>query len=934
MRIIELTLQGAQGEQRFAFPAGLHILHEPDEKRRAHCLNGLITVLYGPPEELPRFSSPLEGESRSKRKKTVSRKNKSENNDTIERFEGTLLLALDDGRKFQLRRSIAETTSVFHVFDVQTGKDVTAEHQHGQGFAERQLSLSRAVFVAAACLQAGGFRLFAEAEEEALAVALSKVLDSASAKTSILTAIQRIDRKLAEIGTVYSYGSLLAGACARRDDLQQKRHAYVAAKRANSDDHAEADELHAEINIMQTRLSILEHEAIALELASARARLTRHDDCRKQIERIAAEQAALGGFKDFPVSMKENFFQMHHELIHLEKLQELLNGERNNLSLKLIALTERTNASGVDEDIWQFRSFEEFYASRTQWQATFEEILALETAKHEADAALDAAGLDAADRDALAALDLNRLEILKKREAAIKTQERDVERLRMAYDDFQRRTQSYRRAGALVALAVLAAITIGLFYLDGEISRARVWGGVLPLLLSIGGLLLFLFLNYRWLLKSRQLASDLLLSEKAYMENHEELREMLIGFKVQNLGELIRQRMLFMEIGSASQEHAKRAEELSRTERFLKLWMEPLGLDHIAMETLVSAEKRLRESYQLWQEQRNSRQQLERITEQLKEIEESHQPVSAEIEKALAAARISLPPGESSFQVYVQACQKREYLETLQSQARQIEELAKEILRGQTREQLVDEIDEMENSIRRFAEPRLAGEFAETLTPAHIRERIEKVEKELAEKRQVLAVNQERMRLRDQARISVAEIDEALAMTEDQIGGLHASQQALQLARNNLLTVKHHVHHDFARRATAVINRHIEFITNGHISSAKLDPADFSLQLTVKQDIAKRADANSINPASLRSIYLLLRLNMPALMAESRESIPLLIEASRRDDDFLQNAYINRVLESAGGEQQVLVFAEDKKVAGSVQEKTGMIRGRKVAEKI
>jgi len=942
MRIIELTLHGAQGEQRFAFPAGLHIIHEADEKLRTRYLNGLIAILYGQPEVLSRSIEPVrqahlepsERLTRSKRKKPLARKNKSEQSATNERFEGTLLLALDDGRKFQLRRSVAETTNTLQIFDAQAGKDVTAEHQHGQDFAERHLSLNRAVFVAAARLQADEFQLFVEAEEEVLADALSKVLDSANDKTSIHTAIQRIDRKLAEIGTVYSHGSLLANACARRDDLQQKRLAYVAAQRANSDDQAEADELKAEINIMQTRLSILEHEAISLELASTRARLARYDDCRRHVEKIVAEQAALAEFKEFPIGMKENFFQLYHELTHLEKLQELLNDEQNNLNLKLIALAERTNSTGIDASIWQFRSFEDFYALRTQWQTTFEQILALETAKHEADAALDAAGLDAADRTALATLDLNRLEILKKRETAIKAQEREVEKLRMAYDDFQKRTQSYRRAGALVALAVLVAITIGLFYLEGEISRAKVWGGVLPLLLSIGGLLLFLFLNYRWLLRSRQLASDLLLSEKAFMDNHEKLREILGRFKVQNLGELIRQRMLFMEIGSASQEHAKRAEELSRTERLLSIWMEPLDLDHIAMETLVAAEKRLRESYHLWQEKRSARHHVQRITEQLKEAQENRERVAADIEKTLAAARISSPPGEASFQAYVQACHKREYLETLQSQAQQIEELAKEILRGQTREQLVEEINRMENSVRRFAEPRLAGEFAETRTAANIRERIEKLEKELAEKRQALAVNQERMRLRDQAQISVAEIEEALAIAEDEIARLHASQQALQLARNNLLTVKHHVHHDFARRATAVINRHIAQITNGRVSSARFDPADFSLHLAVKQDAVKLTDAGSINPAARRNIYLLLRLNMPTLMAESRESIPLLIEAPLRDDDLSQNAYISRVLESVAAQQQVLVFAENEKAALSFQQKTGMMRERKVAGKV
>lgn len=926
MRIIELTLHGAQGEQRFAFPAGLHIIHEPDEKLREKWLNSLVTILYGPREALPNSIKAAERAPRSKRKKTLARKSKSENIDANERFTGTLLLALDNGRKFQLRRSIAETTSILQVFDVQTGKDVTAEQQHGQGFAEGHLSLSRAVFEAAACLHADELRLFAGAEEEVLTDALSKILDSANAKTSIHRAIQRIDRRLAEIGTVYSNGSLLANVIARRDELLQKRLGYIAAQRANSDDRFEAEELAAEINIMQTRLLILEHEAISLELAATRTRLARYDDCQRQIKKIAAERAALAGFKEFPVSMKEHFFQMHHELTHLEKLQELLNAERNNLSLKLMALAERTNASGVDESIWQLRSYEEFFAMRTQWQATFEQILALETAKHEADASLEAAGLDAADRSALAALDLNRLEILKRREAGIMAQEQDVERMREAYDDFQRRTQSYRRAGALVALMVLVAITIGLFYLEGRISQAKVWGGALPVLLSIVGLLLFLFLNYRWLLRSRQLASNLLLSEKAYMDNHEELREILGGFKVQNLGELIRQRMLFMEIGSASQEHAKRAEELSRTERVLSLWMAPLGLDHIAMETLSAAEKRLRESHQLWQEKRNTRHHLEHITEQLKEVQANRERVAAEIEKALAAARISLPPGEAAFQAYVQACQKREYLETLQSQAQQIEELAKEILRGQTREQLVDNIDNMENSIQRFAEPRLAGEFANQLSPTHIRERIEGLEKELIEKRQAFAVNQERLRLRDQTKVSLAEIDEEAALIEDEIGRLHASQQSLQLARNNLLTVKHHVHHDFAQRATALINQHIAHLTNGHWSSAKLDPADFSLQLDAKQGAKILPKASTIDSAVHRSIFLLLRLSMPALMTESRETIPLFVETSVGDDDLSQTANFSRVLESTAGQQQVVVFVGDEKAAVSLQQKAARVR--------
>jgi hypothetical protein len=102
----------------------------------------------------------------------------------------------------------------------------------------------------------------------------------------------------------------------------------------------------------------------------------------------------------------------------------------------------------------------------------------------------------------------------------------------------------------------------------------------------------------------------------------------------------------------------------------------------------------------------------------------------------------------------------------------------------------------------------------------------------------------------------------------------------------------------------------------------------------VKHDTPQLADAGGIDPAVLRSIYLLIRLNMPALLAEGRESIPLLIEAPLRDENFSRSAYINHVLESVAGQQQVLVFAGDEKAADSLQQKTGMRRGKKLSEKV
>jgi hypothetical protein len=936
MRILDLSLRGAHGETNLALQPGLNVIHEPDATALTILWNSLLAMLYGPGAVAPHLSPSAErrgqpAQPRSGRKRRSKREKRGLPSVENNHLEGTLLLALDNGQEYRLRRLATPTTHTFQIFDARTGNELTEEFQNGPNFVESHLGLSRELFSAAACMSAEALRIFAEGEEETVSAALSQILDSGLTQTSSHTAIQRIDRKLAEIGTVYSADTLMAEAYKRRDTLHQKRLAAQSAQHANSDDQEEADELAAEIKILETRLAILEHEALADEITGARARLARYDDCRRQIEKMAAEQATLAELKDFPISGKEKFFQLHHELSHLDKLQELLAAERNALELKLMAMAERTDATGVDESTWERHSFEEFYALHTQWQTTLEQIVSLETAKHEADAGLEAAGLDAAERLALAGLGLKRLEELKQRDAEIKAQEKQVEQRRAAYDDFQNRAQSHRRFGALIALAALAALTGGLFHLNGQISNAKFWGGMLPLMLSIGGLLLFLFLNYRWLLKSRQLAADLFSAEKTYMSNQQDLRDILGGFKVQNVDELFRQRMLFVEIGAASQEYAKRTEEMGRIERLLAPWMLPLGLTHIAIETLVAAEQRLRESYQLWLEKRNARENIQRLAAQLADVQNNRKQVGAAIEGMLAEAKIALPLGEQSFQAYVQACQKREYLETLQAQSSQVSALAEEILRGQSREQLAADLNRLELSLQTAATPRLPGHLEEALSPALIHERIAALESAIVAKQQALAVNRERVRLREHASASLSEIDEALVLAEDEINRLHGAQQALQTARNILLTARQHVHNDFARRANALLNRRLERLTGGRRTTVKLDPADFSLHVLTKPGPSASTEKEESGQTLHRHLFLFLRLSMPALMSESHESIPLLIEASSLTDDMKQHTAMYRVVESIAEKQQVLFITHDKKTVTTLRQRAGMGRRMEIA---
>lgn len=942
MRIIDLTLAHHSGEQHFAFHPGLNILYEPEESQLRILWGSLLAMLYGTSTAsaaLPR-SSPAQPDFRpwnvfpvpghtSGRTALSDRAHRPENMGDPDHFNGALLLMLDSGREFRLHHRVTSEGSTFQIFDAATGEDLTAQFQNkiGQNFAERSLGLNRDMFLATACLHTDILQSMPNGDGDLIAATLSQAVDSATTQTSADTAIQRLDRKLAELGSEYSATTLLARARAQRDALQQKLRAYQDAQAAQRDDQAKTDELAADIKILQTRLAILQRQLLSDGIGMLRNRLARYDDCRRQLEKIAAEQIALAEFKDFPVSDKEKFFQLYHEFSHLHKLHELLIDERNTLEIKLMALAERTKTTGVAEELWHHHTFEEFYALRTRWQTTFEQILELETARHAADDALNEAGLDATERTALATLDLKRLEELKLREAEIKEQKEQVEMRRAAYDDFQRRAQSNRRYVALAALAALAVLTGGLFRLDSSTSTTIDWSGTLPLMLSIAGLLLFLFLNYRWLLKSRQLTNELFDAENLYMTSHQALREILSGFKVENLDELIRQRMLFMEIGSASQEYAKRTAEMEKIEQALMPWLQPLGLGHIAIETLANAETRLRESHQLWQEKINAQHQLQRVAAQTTDTEKNRERVVAAIELALSQAKIAFPRsmelilrGDQAYQTYVQACQKREYLETLQTQGQQIEALAREILAGQTRQQTVEELNRLEKSLQENPEPRLTGDLEETLSSTQLRERMAAVEKEIAEKEQTLAVIRERLRLRELGATSISEIDEALALAEDEVARWQLAQQALQTARNTILTVTHHLHRDFARRANVLLNRQIEHLTDGRYASVNLDPADFSIQLFTRHQTAPGVALEKVSTAIRQQIFLFLRAALPGLMSESRETIPLLFNDVLPSPQVTRSRSPLRLLEIIAEQQQVIYFTKDKKTAAYLQQ--------------
>jgi uncharacterized protein YhaN len=684
-----------------------------------------------------------------------------------------------------------------------------------------------------------------------------------------------------------------------------------------------------EIDELRDQLAMLDRQILETQLLQLESRLNRWQENQREREKLANEIATLLSYQNFPVEDKERFFQLRHDYTHLEKLRALLTDEHNTLDLRLMALTEKSKTLQVPEQTWTEYSFEDFLALRSRWESTFHAILDTENARHDADQALQKAGLDEAERAALAGLDWAQLEQHKALEARAKEGEAEVEVARQEYNRFQLTSQRQRRLAALVAIVASVVLTYAVLNnLFGNKGTAGFWENI-SLTLSLAGLAVFIWLNVRWVIRSRELGAQLLQIEDSYMEDRQQLREIQFRYHVKSIDELMQRRLQFVELGSVLEKHQQLAQEMKKIEQALTPWMMTLGIGHIAPETLQSAEKRLRESHQLWSEKTMAQQRLTQIDEQQREIDKNLQQQARELETLLQKAGIQEPVGEKAFQIFLSGCQKREYSETLQLQWQHTEALAKEILAGETPEALAANVKQMRDELEALTaaqnitavSPASLGaertaakaSLPSEVSLAELRELREAFQQEKHGKEETVAAVRERVATRLQGVPPLAEIEEEIALVEAEVQRLEHSREALEVARDSIAQVAQRLHHDFAPRLNNFLVKYLDKLTGGRYIGAMVDPADFSVRLQ-SAEISAPIELSRLSFGTVEQVYLLLRAAVVEFFAENGESVPLLLDDPLVHADSKRMANALQIIDALADSHQILYFTKDPQV--------------------
>jgi hypothetical protein len=232
-----------------------------------------------------------------------------------------------------------------------------------------------------------------------------------------------------------------------------------------------------------------------------------------------------------------------HDYNHHDKQRSSLTKERDDIEKNLQELAENSKLVHVPKDLWQNFTFEEFWGLRGRWDATFQENIDNENAKHALNEALKKAGLNESELAGFAVLEWRQLEQHKTLEARVKEEEAEVEEARAAYDRNQKdreRRQGFAALGAIVAIVALVTDLITRLVS----SESSALGLILPICLA--ALLFVIGLYVRWGARSKELGAWLLEVEDRYMEDRQQLREVLAQYQVQSIQELEQHRLQLM----------------------------------------------------------------------------------------------------------------------------------------------------------------------------------------------------------------------------------------------------------------------------------------------------------------------------------------------------------------------------------------------------
>ncbi len=825
-----------------------------------------------------------------------------------------VLICRNEERTYRIERSFDKDNESVKVYDDLTGDDLTLDFPYHAvtrqpQIGETLLGLSKTAFNNTANIaqmscsgvaQESGFS--AEVNDKLLS--LMKTADS---NVSLSAVLRCLDEKAEQIGSPKKSKTPYGQAVLREKELSEE----LEESKKNESEYfhllQKGKELRREIEQSEKEKKLLEaqvRESAAKELGG---RYLKAQNLRTRIERIEKENEKYLSYRDIDLELidqaQKRLGAKAQITRTLEKYRRALD-ELNRRTQELNNLYRTLEVSGADDEILE------------QFDLMFERHLNLETLRDELRELQIKKSNVSFHLSKLSAIDGEKLE-------------EDIQSYRHLEEMKEQKKPDHSKSvgigilsfGVLLLLTFATVIAFTAFPVFAGVS-----GMIVGLVCSIIGL----FFIFRFE-KSKQKGDSLEKIEemqKDILESYQllnlqnplaRLEEMLGRVQVNNykvhqfeeqenilLEEITaksqKANLLESEITSYLQKLTRRISQQEDTETDFDENSSESSGSATESESLSADEVRLKSLKESVNQAKRIRTDLQRLHLQQQQIMQEEENCANQIEQinqSIAYAVEACASSGAQTSDDLEKCRqgKRRYDE-ISVELKLQKELLEETLNGYTYE-------ELENNVRsqRMGETEISADRQETC------EKLDEVNAKLSELIKSEAELEGLRRGKEETQRPCGQIESDLQEVRQQIQRHQSNLDALEIAKEKLLSLSGQLHRDFAPQLNLKISQAIQKITNSRYTKAVIDQS-LGIRLEEKKT-GKLVEVSSLSNGMADLIYLILRLELLHLFAtegNQKVSVPVIFDDSFTQlDDERTARFLSFLLETQ--EEQILLFS-------------------------
>jgi uncharacterized protein YhaN len=243
------------------------------------------------------------------------------------------------------------------------------------------------------------------------------------------------------------------------------------------------------------------------------------------------------------------------------------------------------------------------------------------------------------------------------------------------------------------------------------------------------------------------------------------------------------------------------------------------------------------------------------------------------------------------------------------------------LLAGKTLDEIDAEAARKGNLAERLALGLDAAEVSDASQIGDLDERLARLRHDVEEA--VNTAGHARGQMEDRARrlISVAEAEEEVARSQQELDRVRGLGHTVELTQQFLERAQERVHRDIAPVLAQTVKRWLPEVTMGRFSDAIVDPE--TLMVQVRDPQGRWRDAALLSHGTSEQIYLLLRVALAQHLSKPGETCPLILDEVTVQCDHVRTEAIMRCLHAISRERQVIVFTQQQDVLAWARDHLG-----------